>query len=72
MDKIVFSNAISALYNNVLTPNTNLSATHAMSFAIGSTDPVIWNKVTLTPLDPVLQKVGGPLTPLTPWFRRHC
>ena len=27
--------------------------------------------VALTPLDPVLQKVGGPLTPLTPWFRRH-
>ena len=28
--------------------------------------------VILTPLDPALQKVGGPLTPLTPWFRRHC
>ena len=28
--------------------------------------------VALTPLDPVLQKVGGQPTPLTPWFRRHC
>ena len=27
--------------------------------------------MALTPLDPALQKVGGPLAPLTPWFRRH-
>ena len=40
---------------------------------IGSTDPVIWTTVALTPLDLVLQKVGGggQPTPLTLWFRRH-
>ena len=43
-----------------------------LQYAIGSTDPVIWNTVALTPLDPALQKVGGQPTPLTPWFQRHC
>ena len=35
--------------------------------ALGSVDPVIWNTLALTPLDPVLQKGRGSADPLTPW-----